>query len=297
MIVLKNVTKEFGRHRVLSDISLRIEPGAFVCVTGPSGAGKSTLLGVLVGAETVTDGTVEVDGVDLRTVPLGALQVFRRKVGVVFQDYKLLSNRTVAENVAFPLEVCGAPDALIRKRVPELLKRMGLTERAGALPQELSGGERARTAIARAIVHKPLILLADEPTGNLDASQARDVMDLFREIHAEGTTVILATHDVSLVHGMRPQMVHIEGGKIVEDRTAHGAKPAHKVHPEKHHEKPAEEHAEPEAAVAETPAPAEEEAQPGGITVHEEKHPEHAHKAHAAHKPGRKVRITSIHSE
>ncbi len=217
MIVLKDVTKVFRDLRVLDGVSLRIEPGEFVCVTGPSGAGKSTLLSLLVGAQDVTGGSISVDGVDLRSVPSGALQMFRRKVGFVFQDYKLLQNRTVAENLAFPLEVIGASDKEVQARVTELLRRMELGTRADALPWQLSGGEKARVAIARAIVHKPLIILADEPTGNLDPQQARAVIDLFQEIHTEGTTIVLATHDVSLVNGLKTRVVALVNGRIARD--------------------------------------------------------------------------------
>jgi cell division transport system ATP-binding protein len=150
-------------------------------------------------------------------VPPPALQLFRRKVGVVFQDYKLLANRTVAENVAFPLEVCGATDSHVAARVPELLKRMRIDSHAGSLPSELSGGEKARVAIARAIAHKPLILLADEPTGNLDPEQAAIVLELFREIHRDGTTVVLATHDVSLVDTLQARVIHLDTGKVTRD--------------------------------------------------------------------------------
>jgi cell division transport system ATP-binding protein len=220
MISLKNATKDYGRGPVLDDVSLTINPGEFVCLVGHSGAGKSTLLSLLMGAETVTSGGVTVDGVDLRDVPAGALQIFRRKLGIVFQDFKLLQNRTVAENIAFPLEVCGMSDAAIEKRVAELLKRMELTKCKNSLPRELSGGEKARTAIARALAHNPLILLADEPTQNLDMRQAVAVLQAFRDINAEGTTVVVATHDAALVEALRARVVHMENGKVVKDTAA-----------------------------------------------------------------------------
>ncbi len=217
MIILKGVSKDYGEGKVLDTISLRIDPGEFVCITGPSGAGKTTLLSLFVGAEDATSGTITVDDVDLRTVPAGGLQIFRRRVGVVFQDYKLLANRTVAENVSFPLEVCGATDEEIEKRVPELLRRLELTGRAHALPRELSGGEKARTAIARAIAHKPIILLADEPTQNLDPEQAKDVLQTFRDINAAGTTVIIATHDKALVDLLHTRVIELQKGRIARD--------------------------------------------------------------------------------
>lgn len=227
MIVLKHVTKHFGGTSVLSDVSLTIDPGEFVCVTGPSGAGKSTLIHLLIGAETVTKGTVEVDGVDLGAVPPGAMQLYRRRVGIVFQDGKLLKHRTVAENVAFPLEVCGYGDVAIRKRTLAVLKRMELLGKANAFPQQLSGGERARAAIARAIVHEPVILIADEPTGNVDPSQSLSILKLLRDIHAAGTTVILATHDAGLVDAVQGRVIRLERGKIVRDSVGgYDAEPA-----------------------------------------------------------------------
>ncbi len=269
MIVLQNVSKNFGDGNVLENLSLQIDPGEFVCVTGQSGAGKSTLLALLVGAENVTAGSITVDGVDLRKVPAGGLQIFRRRVGIVFQDYKLLSNRTVLENVSFPLEVCGASDETIARRVPELLRRMELANRKNALPRELSGGEKARTAIARAIAHKPMILLADEPTQNLDPDQAKDVLQIFRDINAEGTTVILATHDDALVDALHTRVIRLEHGKVVRDSVGGYRK--------KVEEKPAIGASVPEKESAAVKIPATEE----------------THHARAK----RKVRVTAIHSD
>jgi len=217
MLEVQNVTKAFGPIVVLDDVSFCVEPKSFLCITGPSGAGKSTLILLMIGGEIASKGSILIDDVDLKTVPRGALQLFRRRVGVVFQDYKLLQNRTVAENIAFPLEVCGRPDKEIRKRVPELLERVGMTHRANALPRELAGGEKTRVAIARAIVHKPIILLADEPTGNVDPAQAASIMELFKTIHEEGTTIILATHDANLVDTLQTRVIRLESGKIVRD--------------------------------------------------------------------------------
>ncbi|MBU0766818.1 ATP-binding cassette domain-containing protein [Patescibacteria group bacterium] len=217
MIVLKNVSKTFSHRKVLDDVSIQVDPGEFVCITGTSGAGKSTLMHILAGAETATVGTVEVDGVDLRIVPQMALRIFRRRVGVVFQDYKLLPHKTVAQNIAFPLEVCGATDVQIEGRVTELLKQMKLTKVANSLPRELSGGEQARTAIARAIVHSPYILLADEPTGNLDPAQSLQILKLFKAIHKDGTTVVIATHDSGLVDALKERVIELEDGRVIRD--------------------------------------------------------------------------------
>lgn len=217
MLELKNVSKAYGTAVVLRDVSFQVRPGEFVCLTGPSGAGKSTLLNLIVGGEDVTSGSIHVDGVNLKTVPRGALQLYRRKVGVVFQDYKLLPNRTVEENVSFPLEACGSPDADIQVRVPQLLQQVGMSQRATALPHQLSGGEKTRVAIARAIVHRPIIVLADEPTGNVDPEQALSIIQLFRDIHASGTTIILATHDSTLVDALQTRVIRLEDGQIVRD--------------------------------------------------------------------------------
>lgn len=304
MIVLQNVTKSFGKTEVLSGISVQIDPREFVCITGPSGAGKSTLLSLLIGAESATSGTVMIDDVDLTKVPRGALQIFRRKVGMVFQDYKLLSTRTVAENIAFPLEVCGVPDDEIEHRVEELLRRMNLTSRADALPQELSGGEKARTAIARALAHAPLIVLADEPTGNLDRVQAQAVLALFQEIHTEGTTVIIATHDPNLVTNADARTLHIENGKLVQDGTRRRNAAALPIkddrdtaeHPEKeedHHEK---HHTERRHEIADSGMSPKKTQRKNIVPLTHSAH--HTKKKHPAVKPGgRKIRITAIHSD
>ncbi len=217
MLEVKNVSKSYGKTVVLHDVSFRVDPTEFVCLTGPSGAGKSTIINLLIGAEDATSGSIEIDGVELRKVPHPAMQLFRRKVGVVFQDVKLLRGRTVAENIAFPLEACGASDAIIKKRVGELLEQVGLSKKANMLPAALSGGEKTRVAIARATVHKPIILLADEPTGNIDPEQALKIMSLFKQIHLEKTTIILATHDSNLVDSLKTRVIRLEEGRIVRD--------------------------------------------------------------------------------
>lgn len=217
MIVFKEVTKTFGKNTVLDRVSLTINPGEFVCIVGPSGAGKTTLLQLLIGAGRVTEGSIEVDGVDLRAIPPLVLQLYRRRVGCIFQDYRLIPHRTVRENCAFPLEASGWSDAAIRQRVWDVLQLLGLLPLASALPADLSGGEQARVAIARAIVHEPMILLADEPTGNLDPQQSMEILRLFQKIHQTGTTVILATHDSGLVELLQTRVVFLQNGRVVQD--------------------------------------------------------------------------------
>lgn len=217
MIVLTEVTKTFGKRTVLDRISLTINPGEFVCLVGPSGAGKTTLLELLIGAERATQGAIEVDGVDLRALPPPVLQLYRRRVGFIFQDVRLIPHRTVAENCAFPLEAAGWSDAAIRQRVTDVLQILGLSPLASALPRDLSGGEQTRAAISRAIVHEPMILLADEPTGNVDPQQSLEILRLFERMHKAGATVILATHDSGLVATLQTRVIHLENGKIVQD--------------------------------------------------------------------------------
>jgi len=237
MIVLENVAKRYGRLTVLKGISMQINPGEFVCITGASGAGKSTLTHILSSAETYSSGSVKIDGIELSDVPAPVLQLYRQRIGIVFQDYKLLPTRTVAENIAFPLEVTGVPRPKIEKRVKELLKEMELTKHKDALPHHLSGGEKARVAIARAIAHKPTILLADEPTGNLDPDHSFEILDLFKAIHKKGTTVILATHDKDLVDALKTRVIRLEDGEIARDSAGTYKKGSKKKLAEEHHGK------------------------------------------------------------
>ena len=219
MLALKNVSKIYGSRKVLDAVSFQIDPKESVCILGPTGAGKSVLLSLLIGAEMPTSGMITIDSADLRTIPRPALQIFRRNVGIVFQDAKLLSNRSVSENIAFPMETKGTSEEMIERRVTELLRKMDLTDRRDALPHQLSAGEKSRTAIARAVAHKPLILIADEPLQNLDARQAQNALQLFRELQATGTTVIVLTRDPALAQSLSIRVVRLENGKVAgEDR-------------------------------------------------------------------------------
>lgn len=217
MITFDAVSKSYGKRTVLSDVSFTINPGEFVCVTGPSGAGKTTLVHLFIRAEVPSSGKVLVDGKDVATLPRSILQLYRRRTGVVFQDYKLLADRTVGQNIAFAMEACGDSSADIAKRVPAMLERVGLHGHQDSYPNELSGGEKARATLARALVHNPMIVIADEPTGNIDPQQSMEILNLLKEVHADGVTVILATHDMDLVDALQTRVLRIEDGKLVRD--------------------------------------------------------------------------------
>ena len=217
MIEVSRATMRYGRQNpVLREASFRIAPGEFVFLTGPSGAGKTTLLRLLFRDLTPTEGNIIVAGQNLRRIKSRQLAHFRRRVGIVFQDFKLLNGRTVYQNVAFALRVTGASRREIRRRVDQILPRVGLTHRRDGLPEEISGGEQQRVAIARAMVNNPLILLADEPTGNLDPQLAVDILDLFEGFHQRGTTVLVATHDTSTAIERRKRVLRLEDGRVHE---------------------------------------------------------------------------------
>ena len=217
MIDAQHISKQYGRGvYALRDLSLRIDKGDFVFLTGPSGAGKSTLLRLLLRRDVPSEGQLVVGGRDLATLTPRQVQAYRRSVGFVFQDFKLLPNKTVLENVAFVPRVLGIAASQQQRRTFQVLKWVGLQHRMTAYPMELSGGEQQRVAIARAIVNDPIIILADEPTGNLDPDLSLEIMNLFREINARGTTVIVATHDRELIRRVGRRAVSLAHGQIVE---------------------------------------------------------------------------------
>ena len=223
MILLDRVTKSYKRRGVaLQNISLHVEPKEFVIIVGPSGAGKSTLLKLLTREEKPDSGKIIVGGIDYESLRDKEVPLLRRKIGVVFQDFKLLPNKTVFENVAFALEIVGQSNKEIKHTVPKVLEIVGLEGRGGAMPWELSGGERQRVAISRAIVRQPKILMADEPTGNLDPKHAWDVIRVLQKINKYGTTVILTTHNQEIVNKLKRRIVTIKDGQIVSDKASAG---------------------------------------------------------------------------
>ncbi len=217
IVSISHVTKRYGKRVALHDITLHVEHGGFVFLVGSSGAGKSTLLRLVYMEEFPSEGQVTVSGFVSSRMRRSRIPHLRRKVGLIFQDFKLLEDRNVFDNVAFPLYVIGAQRSYIRKSVLDLLGRVGLYQKRNNLPHELSGGEQQRVAIARALVNAPYVLLADEPTGNLDPVVAREILKLLFRINIAGTAVIMATHDHDLVREYRQRIVHIEHGEIVRD--------------------------------------------------------------------------------
>lgn len=222
MINFENVSKKYGKNTVLDKVSLEIHPGEFVSIIGASGAGKSTLIYSLIGAEKINSGKISVDGFIINELKEREMQFYRRRIGVVFQDYKLLAQKTVYENVAFALEVCGYEKEEIKKRVPEVLEIVGLSKRGKHFPNQLSGGEKQRTAIARALVHNPSLIVADEPTGNLDPITAHEIIELLRKINKSGTTVILTTHNKEIVDNIKQRVISLKEGKVVSDKKESG---------------------------------------------------------------------------
>jgi cell division transport system ATP-binding protein len=218
VVILHDVAKIYPSGKAaLRDVDLVIPEGDFVFLVGPSGAGKSTLIKLLIRDELATRGSVVLDGQDLARIGRRQVPRVRRKIGIVFQDFKLLPRKTVWENVAFALEVTGTPGRVIRPAVDRVLALVGLTAQAGQLPATLSGGEQQRTAIARALVHDPRVVIADEPTGNLDPLISWEIIQLLLRVNEMGVTVLMATHDADVVTSLRKRVVALEDGRIVRD--------------------------------------------------------------------------------
>lgn len=218
MIQLLNVSKIYpGGVQALANLTVSIKRGEFVFLVGPSGAGKTTFMRLLTREELPSRGQVLVAGKNVARLSRREIPFFRRNIGVIFQDFRLLENRTVYENVAFALEVLEKPTAEIKKRVPEALEMVGLKDKVKAFPCQLSGGEQQRVAIARAIVNNPALIIADEPTGNLDPRTAQEIIRLLAEINARGTTVVVATHNREIVNALRKRVIALEKGRIVRD--------------------------------------------------------------------------------
>ncbi|MBI2552778.1 cell division ATP-binding protein FtsE [Candidatus Uhrbacteria bacterium] len=218
MINLHNVTKMYSEDAVaLKNISFAVKSGEFVSIVGQSGTGKSTIIKILIAEERPTKGQVEIGDWDITRIRAGDIPMLRRQIGVVFQDLKLLPAMTAYENIAFALEVVGALPRRIKEVVPQVLRIVGLEDKAHRYPLQLSGGEQQRVVIARALVHRPKIFLADEPTGNLDALNTREIIDILKKINSFGTTVVLVTHNREVVNQLRRRVITLNGGEIMSD--------------------------------------------------------------------------------
>ena len=218
MIRLKNISKMYGHDSIgLKNINLHIRPGEFVSVVGQSGTGKTTLVRMLIAEERPSSGSIQIGGWEIGRIRPGDIPLLRRQIGVVFQDFKLLPKKTVYENVAFALEVSGVSGGYIRKNVPKVLRIVGLQGKEHRYPRQISGGEQQRVVIARSLVHRPKIIVADEPTGNLDSINTQEVIDIFKKINEFGTTIVLVTHNKEVVNALRKRVLTLHGGEIVSD--------------------------------------------------------------------------------
>jgi len=230
LLLMKGISKTYPSGAVaLRNVDIHIKPGEFVFVVGPSGAGKSTFIKMLFKEVVPTTGQLFVDGVNVMSLKPEEIPFLRRQLGIIFQDYRLLNDRTVYDNIAFAMQVIETPYRQIKRRVAAVLDLVGLRSRAGDYPGELSGGEQQRVAIARAIVNDPLLVIADEPTGNLDPETSMDIMKIFSQINDSGTTIVMATHDKTIVDIMEKRVIAIEDGYIVRDdaKGVYGYEPEH----------------------------------------------------------------------
>ncbi|MFZ5365235.1 MAG: cell division ATP-binding protein FtsE [Patescibacteria group bacterium] len=219
MIKFQGVTKMYGHDtKALNNVNLHIKPREFVSIVGQSGTGKTTLIKLLTAEEKPTKGDILVGGWNIANIKFGDIPILRRQIGVIFQDFKLLKKKTIFENIAFALEVCGAPYGKIKKIVPQILKIVGLADKIDRYPRQLSGGEQQRVAIARALIHRPKILLADEPTGNLDSINTKEIIDLLVKINELGTTVLLVTHNREIVNLLKQRVITLENGQVISDQ-------------------------------------------------------------------------------
>ncbi|PIR78351.1 MAG: cell division ATP-binding protein FtsE [Candidatus Magasanikbacteria bacterium CG10_big_fil_rev_8_21_14_0_10_36_16] len=218
MITLKSVIKKYSADSVgLNGIDLHIEPGEFVSIVGQSGTGKTTMVKLLIAEEKASSGVIEIGGWDITRISNSDIPLLRRQIGVIFQDFKLLPKKTVAENVAFALEVAGEKRARIKQVVPRVLDIVGLSHKLNRYPTQLSGGEQQRVAMARSLVHRPKILLADEPTGNLDSINTQEIIDILKKINEFGTTILLVTHNREVVNQLKRRVVTLHDGRIISD--------------------------------------------------------------------------------
>jgi len=219
MIIFKNVTKIYPPDvKALNGLSLEIKPGEFVSVVGQSGTGKTTMVKALIGEEQVNKGKIVVGDWDITKIKKREVPFLRRQIGVIFQDFKLLPRKTLYENVSFAMQVCGHVPSKINTVVPQMLKLVGLEHKMSRYPSEISGGEQQRVVIARSLVHRPKILLADEPTGNLDSLNAADIISLLEKINRFGTTIILVTHNKEVVNSLRKRVITLDGGRVISDQ-------------------------------------------------------------------------------
>ncbi|MFA6171115.1 MAG: cell division ATP-binding protein FtsE [Patescibacteria group bacterium] len=219
MIKLLNVSKIYQPDiKALNQVTLHIKPGEFVSIVGQSGTGKTTIIKALIGEERISSGKVVIGGWDVTRIKSADIPFLRRQIGVIFQDYKLLNKKTLGENVEFALQVCGQPPRKIKNIVPHVMKIVGLEDKMNRYPNEVSGGEQQRTAIARALVHRPKILLADEPTGNLDSINTKEIIDLLLKINKFGTTVALVTHNREVVNRLKRRVITLDCGCLISDQ-------------------------------------------------------------------------------